>query len=146
MSTIPAIATTLIGVLAGEHLRSNRSQFEKALNLFFFGSLGVALGSLWDFWFPINKNLWTSSYVAFTGGMALIFIAACYTAIEVKRYTFWTKPFVILGTNAITVYVLSEIVSYIVYIPITLANVREATYTKPTENSFFTRIWGCNHV
>jgi len=123
LSTIPAIGTTLIGVLAGQYLRSNRSPLEKAVNLFFFGNLGVVIGALWDLWFPINKNLWTSSFVVFTGGIALVFLAGCYYLIDIKKYAMWTKPLTILGTNAITAYVLLEIVNVaIICTNITLAD------------------------
>ena len=123
LSTIPAIGTTLMGTLAGQFLRSNRSSLQKAVNLFFFGSLCIVIGGIWDLWFPINKNLWTSSYVAFTGGIALIFLAACYYLIDIKKYTVWTKPFVILGMNAIIIYVLSEIVNLaFIHTNVTLAD------------------------
>jgi predicted acyltransferase len=111
LSTVPAIVTTLMGVLAGEHLRSARSQLDKAANLLFFGSLLTAVGVFWDFWFPINKNLWSSSYVAFTGGISLILLAACYYLIGLTRHVTWAKPLIFLGTNAITAYFLSEVVN-----------------------------------
>lgn len=109
LSTLPAVATVLIGVLAGQHLMSNRKPKTKTANLLFFGSVSLTIGSLWDFSFPINKNLWTSSYVALTGGIALILLATCFFIINAKGYTAWTKPFTILGLNAIFIYVLSEI-------------------------------------
>jgi predicted acyltransferase len=111
LSTLPAVATCLMGVLAGRYLKSERKSQAKALNLFFFGSLTLFIGFLWNFWFPINKNLWTSSYVFFTGGIALLVLAACFYTIEIRRYTSWPKPFTILGLNAILIYFLSEIVN-----------------------------------
>lgn len=132
LSTIPAIATTLIGVLAGEHLRSGRSQLDKAANLLFFGSLLTTIGVFWDFWFPINKNLWTGSYVAFTGGIALILLAAFYYVIGAKGHVTWTKPFIILGMNAILVYFLSEIVN----LAVTSANVTLADGTSISLKTF----------
>lgn len=120
LSTIPAVATTLLGVLAGKHLKSNRSPLEKATYFFFLGNVGIVVGSLWNLWFPINKSLWTSSYVAVTGGISFIFLATCYYVIDVKKHMTWTKPFIILGTNAITIYVLSEIVSFAAYAKVTL--------------------------
>jgi predicted acyltransferase len=123
LSTIPAIATTLIGVLAGQLLRSNREALEKTVNLFFFGSLCVALGFLWDLWFPINKNLWTSSFAVFTGGMALVSLAVAYYVIDVKKHIVWSKPFTIFGTNAIAVYVLSGFVNLaLIYTSVTQSN------------------------
>ena len=111
LSTLPAVATCLIGVLAGRCLKSEREPQAKTLNLFFFGSLALFIGFLWNFWFPINKNLWTSSYVFFTGGIALLILAVCFYTIDTRRYTSWTKPFTMLGLNAILIYVLSEIVN-----------------------------------
>jgi len=111
LSTLPAVATALTGVLTGQHLKSKRKPQTKAVNLLFFGSISLAIGSLWDFWFPINKNLWTSSYVAFTTGIALILLATCFFIIDAKGHTTWVKPFTMLGLNAIFIYVLSEIVN-----------------------------------
>jgi predicted acyltransferase len=123
LGTLPAVATCLMGVLAGQHLKSERKPQAKTLNLFFFGSLSLLIGSLWSFWFPINKNLWTSSYVFFTGGLALLILAVCFYTIEIRRYRSWTKPFTILGLNAILIYVLSEIVNLaLTYALIPLAN------------------------
>ncbi|MGB9773600.1 MAG: acyltransferase family protein [Bacteroidota bacterium] len=113
LSTIPAITTTLLGVFTGQFLRSNREPLQKTSTLFLLGNVALVIGVIWDMWFPINKNLWTSSYVIFTGGMALLFLATCYYLIDVKKSTWWTKPFVIYGTNAITVYVLSGILARI---------------------------------
>jgi predicted acyltransferase len=111
LSTLPAVATALIGILAGQHLKSNAKPQAKTVNLLFFGSISLAIGSLWGFWFPINKSLWTSSYVAFTGGIALILLATCFFIIDAKGYIAWTKPFTMLGLNSIFIYVLSEIIN-----------------------------------
>lgn len=111
LSTLPAVATALIGVLTGQHLMSRQEPSKKLVKLAVFGTLALVIGSVWNVVFPINKNLWTSSYVAFTGGMAILLLAVCFLIIDVKRRTWWTRPFVILGMNAITVYVLSEIVN-----------------------------------
>jgi predicted acyltransferase len=122
LSTLPAVATALIGVLAGQHLKSNATPRTKTANLLFFGCISLIIGSLWDFWFPINKNLWTSSYVAFTSGIALILLATCFFIIDAKGYTTWTKPFTMLGLNSIFIYVLSEIVNLIlIYTSIPIA-------------------------
>ncbi|MDT4968045.1 MAG: hypothetical protein QOJ64_2782 [Acidobacteriota bacterium] len=107
LSTIPAIATTLAGVLTGHWLRSRRTQFEKAGGMFFAGACAVAVGWAWHFWFPINKALWTSSYVVFTAGMALQLLAICYWLVDIKGYKRWSKPFVIFGVNALPLFVLS---------------------------------------
>jgi predicted acyltransferase len=108
-STIPAIASTLMGVLAGLWLRADGTRETKALLMALGGIAAMAVGYAWDLWFPINKNLWTSSYVWFTGGAAATCLAGCYWAIDVKGWRWWTKPFVILGVNAIALYALSAL-------------------------------------
>lgn len=109
LSTIPAIVTTLAGVLTGQWLRTGRSAFEKVSGMFVAGMGAVIIGWAWNFWFPINKPLWTSSYTVFTAGLALQGLALCYWLIDLKRYRRYGKPFVILGANALAVYFLSEV-------------------------------------
>jgi predicted acyltransferase len=106
-STIPAIATTLFGVLTGHFIRSKRTQEEKTAWMFIFGNALIFMGLLMDNWLPINKNLWTSSYSVFMAGMALNIFAFCYWLIDVKGYKRWTKPFEIYGLNAITMFFLA---------------------------------------
>ncbi|MFA3781801.1 acyltransferase family protein [Melioribacteraceae bacterium 4301-Me] len=113
LSTIPAIGTALIGVLTGYWLKSDNDKTTKTVMMFFYGSILMAVGYVWDFFFPINKSLWTSSYVVYTGGLALIFLAACYWLIDVKDVKWWIKPFHIYGTNAIAVFFLSGILAVI---------------------------------
>ena len=111
LSTLPAIATTLFGVLAGEWLRSSRPAVKKLQGMFVCGLVGIIAGQVWGIWFPLNKKLWTSSYTVFTAGCAVIGLAACYWASDIKRYRgAWSKPFVIFGTNAIAAYVISELI------------------------------------
>jgi predicted acyltransferase len=105
LSTIPAISTTLFGVLTGHWLRSERSQFEKVAGLFVAGAIGVMIGWSWNPFFPINKALWTSSYVVFTAGLALQLLALCYWLIDIKGYQRWAWPFVVFGVNAIALFV-----------------------------------------
>lgn len=112
LSTIPAIATTLSGVLTGHWLRqSRREAHEKVAGLFVAGVVCVVIGWVWNAWFPINKALWTSSYVVFTTGMALQLLAFCYWLIDIKRYQRWALPFVIFGVNALAVFVLSGLMA-----------------------------------
>lgn len=111
LSTLPAIVTALLGVFTGEWLLSARSRLEKLVGLFVAANAGLVLGLIWDAWFPINKNLWTSSYVLFTAGMGLHTLAMCYWAIDVRGSRAWASPFVVYGMNAIAVYVLSAFVS-----------------------------------
>ena len=105
LSTIPAIATTMFGALTGHWLRSERPPYEKVAGLFVAGAVGVILGWAWNPFFPINKALWTSSYVLFTAGLALQLLALCYWLVDIKRYRQWAWPFVVFGVNAIALFV-----------------------------------------
>lgn len=116
LSTIPAIVTTLCGVLTGHWLRAGRSQYEKVAGMFVAGACGVVVGWAWHSWFPINKALWTSSYVIFTAGMALQLLALCIWIIDIKGYRRWATPFVIFGVNALAVFVLSGFVTKLLII------------------------------
>lgn len=108
LSTLPAIATCLFGILVGVWLRNKEvDQPTKVAWLFTSGLAAVILGLLWDLQFPINKALWTSSYVLYAGGLASIGLALCYWLIDVQGYKRITTPFVVYGVNAITVFFLA---------------------------------------
>jgi predicted acyltransferase len=112
LSTIPALGTTLIGVLTGLFLRSStRSDSRKALSLAVAGVSGLILGQLWNPWFPINKKLWTSSYVFYAAGWSLLILAAFWFLVQVRKYTRGTWVLLVFGTNAIAAYVLSEVMA-----------------------------------
>ncbi len=116
LSTIPAVATTLIGVLTGHWLRSDNENTKKAAKMIFAGVGLTFVGWVWSFLLPLNKSLWTSSYVAYTAGLALCFLAFCYWLIDIKGYKKWSLPFVVFGTNAIALYVGSSIMGAILNI------------------------------
>ena len=160
LSTLPAIATTISGVLTGTWLMksdkgrgtrdegrvddvrdaasegrgdaeirsepvpasprhdvsasaANTMASEKALGLFFFGTILLAFGWAWSLVFPLNKSLWTSSYVVYTSGLALLTLGFCYFLIDIKGYKRWAKPFVIFGVNALALFVFSGIMARI---------------------------------
>ncbi len=113
LSTIPAIATTLAGVLCGHWLRRKNDDTEKVAAMFFFGVCLTAIGWCWSLVFPLNKSLWTSSYVVYTAGLALCFLSFCYWLIDIKGYKKWTKPFVIFGVNALVLFVGSGVMARI---------------------------------
>ncbi|MGH1364371.1 MAG: acyltransferase family protein [Calditrichia bacterium] len=113
LSTIPAIATTLSGVLTGHFLKSKNERATIAGWLFVSGWLAVLAGLFWAILFPLNKALWTSSYVVFTTGAALQFLAFCYFLIDVKGIKAWAKPAIVYGMNAIAVFVLSGVLARI---------------------------------
>jgi predicted acyltransferase len=111
LSTFPAIATTFLGILAGLWIGSSAAPARRAALLALAGAGAIIVGLVWDLSFPINKSLWTSSYVMFSAGAAAIFLALCYWAIDVKGWQSWTKPFVILGVNALALYALSALLA-----------------------------------
>ncbi|TDG37382.1 DUF5009 domain-containing protein [Pedobacter changchengzhani] len=111
LSTLPAIATCLFGVLVGVYIRRKEIDTPTKITwLFAIGTLCAIAGLIWDLQFPINKALWTSSYVLYTGGLATIAFALCYWLIDVQGYKKFTTPFVIYGVNAITVFFLSSFI------------------------------------
>lgn len=111
LSTIPAVVTCLTGVLTGTWLRSDRDRTEKAGGMFFAGAVALAVGWSWSLLFPLNKSLWTSSYVVYTTGLALLTLASCYWLIDVKGNKAWTKPLVIFGVNALALFAFSGIMA-----------------------------------
>ncbi len=134
LSTIPALVTTISGVLTGTWLlkaephaltggtnlatnvplaNASGSAFalNKAAGMFFFGTVLLAAGWSWSLVFPLNKSLWTSSYVLYTSGLALLTLAFCYYFIDIKGYKRWAKPFVIFGVNALALFIFSGIMA-----------------------------------
>jgi predicted acyltransferase len=110
LSTLPAISTGLFGVLVGTYLRRrDLDQSTKVAWLFSVGAISTGLGLLWDLQFPINKSLWTSSFVLYAGGLATIILTLCYWLIDIYKQDKFTTPFVVYGKNAITVFFLSGI-------------------------------------
>ncbi|MBD2137665.1 DUF5009 domain-containing protein [Anabaena sp. FACHB-1237] len=107
-STIPAIVSVLFGVFAGEWLKKQQEANSKiSMDLVLFGLCCLVLGIMWDAIFPMNKKLWTSSYVLFTSGWALLVLAGCYEMVEVRLKKDWFKPFEVMGVNAIALFVAS---------------------------------------
>jgi predicted acyltransferase len=120
ISTIPAISTTLFGVLTGEWLKSGKTPMEKTVGMLIAGNIGLFIGSCWHYWLPINKNIWTSSYSVLMAGLALICLGIIYYLIDIRGHKAVFKPAVVYGLNAITVFVLSGIVAktfYLIKIP-----------------------------
>ncbi|MFL6313947.1 MAG: acyltransferase family protein [Terriglobales bacterium] len=110
LSTLPAIATTLLGTLAGQFLRGASTLSHKLRGLVLAGVAGMAAGYAWHLFFPISKPLWTSSYVLFTAGAACLLLALCWWLIEMRGWHAWGAPFLWLGSNAILAYALSTFV------------------------------------
>ena len=115
LSTMPAIVSAIMGMITGWWLRQDKDKTTKTVWLFVMGSICMTLGYIWNGWFPINKSLWTSSYVLYTGGLALLFLGFCYWFIDVRNSKWWIKPFQVYGLNAITVFFLSGLVGRLMY-------------------------------
>lgn len=112
-STIPAICNALLGIFAGTFLRTHgKTGNQKALQLLGAGVGFVVLGWLWNFVFPVNKNLWTSSFMLVTGGLSLTLLAIFYWIIDVKDIKGWTFFFTIIGMNSILIYLAGEFIDF----------------------------------
>jgi predicted acyltransferase len=113
LSTLPAIASCLLGVLAGLLLKSKTSgPYGKVLGLLSAGLAGVVLGYAWGIQFPVIKKLWTSSFVLMAGGYSAILLGLFYLVCDVWQLRRWASPLVWIGTNAITFYLLDKLVDF----------------------------------
>jgi predicted acyltransferase len=118
LSTLPAISTCLLGIFTGTWLqRKDRNPENKTAWLFSAAGLLVAGGLIWNGFFPMNKALWTSSFVLFTGGLAMATLTLTYWLIDVNGRQQFTEPFVAFGSNAITIYVVSG------YLPLLIGSI-----------------------
>jgi predicted acyltransferase len=122
LSTLPAIVTGILGLIAGHIILHQREIKQKLLSLFFMGFILIALGDLWQWFFPINKNIWSSSYTCLMGGFATLTLAALIYLIDFKEKNKWIYPATVFGTNAITAYVLSGTLTVIFYNDALIAN------------------------
>ncbi len=115
LSTLPAIATAMLGVFAGRWIGDKRRPLiERIVGLYGVGCLGLVAGSVWDWFFPINKNIWTSSYVVFTAGFACVVLATCLWLIDVHQIKGWARPFVIYGVNPLVAFAGSGLMARII--------------------------------
>lgn len=114
-STIPAISTALLGMFTGEFLKSkylNDKQLMKVLVMVLAAIALMIIGKIWDLAFPINKNLWTSSFVCFVGGLSLLLFSIFYLIIDVWNHRKWAFLFVVIGMNPITIYLANRIINF----------------------------------
>jgi len=111
LSTIPAICSAMLGIFAGTFIKSTKFNFtpnQKVIALISAGVVSIALGLLWSLIFPINKTMWSSSFVLFAGGWSTILFALFYYIIDIRTYSKWSIPFVWMGTNSILIYVFAH--------------------------------------
>lgn len=157
LSTLPAIVSALAGIFAGEWLLAERRTGVRLAGLALAGLLagagGLALASL----FPINKNLWSPTYVLFTSGFALLLLALCYWAIDLRGWQRWAEPFRIFGSNAILVYVGSGLLARTLWAirwsggageePVRLQQWLYATLYEPALPDYWASLaWASTHV
>lgn len=115
LSTLPSIATGITGLLAGHIILSKLPQERKVITLFSMGFFAFVIGYFWHYIFPINKNIWTSSFVMVTSGLAAMVLAISIFFVDVKGRTRFTKPGIVFGSNAIAVYVLADVWGQLFY-------------------------------
>ncbi len=115
LSTVPAVGTALLGAFVARGLAVPLDLPRRLNRLFARGAMLVVLGAAWGWIFPINKNLWTSSYVVFTGGMACLALAVCMWLVDERGSRWWTRPFLVFGVNPIAAFVGSELMARLIY-------------------------------
>jgi predicted acyltransferase len=115
LSTFPAIVSGILGMLAGKLYLSVKDEHRRLAYMFFAGFALFLAGGLWNWFFPINKNLWTSSYVFFTGGLGFLGLASCILIVDMWGIKKWTFLGRVYGANAITSYVLAGILTMVFY-------------------------------
>ena len=115
LSTLPAIGTCVLGMVSGKLVLSDKETYQKLTWIFFVGFALFVVGIVWSWFFPLNKNLWSSSYVLASGGLAMMFLGAFLLIVDVLEYKKWTRPGIVFGANAITSYVLSGMLLTVFY-------------------------------
>lgn len=110
LSTLPAIGTAMLGVFTATFLKKDWgfSVYQKVLMMTVAALVLIGIGLVWDMSFPINKRLWTSSFVCFVGGFSILFFVVFYVIIDVWQWQKWALPFIWIGTNSILIYMASE--------------------------------------
>jgi predicted acyltransferase len=126
VSTLPAIATVLLGTLAGDVMVASRSMGHRLRSLLAIGVVLIAAGLICDVWLPINKKLWTSSFALFMAGLDFVLFAGFAWAVDVRGWQRPVRPFVVLGMNAIAVYMVSELLET----QLRVMRLREALYVR----------------
>lgn len=129
LSTITSVCTVLIGYFIGGIIGQEATGAKTVLKLILIGAAATGLGLLWNIVFPINKPLWTSSYVLYTAGLAIIILSLIYLISDVIKFQAWGKFFMVFGTNALFAYVISGVVvRLMLLIQITSAGAKTSLY------------------
>lgn len=115
ISVIPAIGTALLGMLTGQFLQSGYLSSKPYKKILYMAATAIALmllGKVWDIWFPIIKNIWSSSFVLFVGGLSLLVFTLFHLIIDIWKFERWTFFFVVIGMNSITVYLAQSVINF----------------------------------
>jgi predicted acyltransferase len=129
LSSFPSIATVIIGNLTGYFIIKPSSNHNTVKSLLIYGSVLLVIGWFWSYIFPINKSLWTSSYVCFTSGLAMVFLASLIWIIDIKCFKRWSEPFIHFGTNSLFIFVFSGLYSRSIIYLIKYTNAQGETMT-----------------
>jgi len=117
LSSLPSVGTVLLGYFSGRIIERSQGTMEAIKKLIMYGVIGVVIGLVWGIVFPINKPIWTSSYVMYTGGLAMLFLSLLLWIIDVKGFKKWSQPFIHFGTNPLFIYLFSGLyVQTIIYL------------------------------
>lgn len=108
LSSITFGASVMFGVWAGQILRTQKTDKQKLLHLIYLGFGTIVLGLIWNIWFPIIKHIWTSSFVVYAAGFSYLCLAAFYFVVDMLNFKKWAFPFIVIGSNAIFVYVIVQ--------------------------------------
>lgn len=140
LSSIPAVGTVIIGYLIAQVIDIETSLKLKIKKLLIYGVIMVALGLVWSLVFPLNKPLWTSSYVLYTAGLGTLFLALLIFLIDYKQYRTWARPFVHFGSNPLFIFVFSGVyaktISYLIKIPVAGSDTSMSLYSYLFTNVF----------
>lgn len=112
LTQLPALCLTVLGTMAGDILRNDEKESKKIQLLILAGVIGIGSGLLWGIHFPINKHLWTSSFILLTGGMAFIFLSLFYFIIDIMKYQKWAFFFQVIGMNSLTIYLVYHFIDF----------------------------------
>ncbi|WP_102408854.1 acyltransferase family protein [Parabacteroides bouchesdurhonensis] len=115
LPTLPAIGTALLGMFSGEFVKLQKKEFtgtKKVLYMAIVGCVLIVIGLIWSLFFPLNKNLWTSSFVCTVGGISTLLFALFYYIIDVKNCRNWTLFFTVIGMNSITIYLAQRFINF----------------------------------
>ena len=122
LSSIPSVATLLLGYFSGRIIELTGTIMQVIKKLLLIGAITVFIGFIWSFTFPINKALWTSTYVLYTGGLAMVFLAFLLWLIDVNNFKKWATPFLHFGTNPLAIYMFSGVYVTIIGYLINITN------------------------